>query len=594
MNAPRSYDPQFRIELWSAPRATPRQMEGNAVEERISHTIQISLSESGDSRPLIPRIAGILTQLCGAGCVLIGTVALALMTDQLQGGYLALVLGWISAGILALLCGGLAGRPSSMNLVISAALDASFAGVMFAAAPQLPHWLTMLTAADAAIAASAVTVFAATAALTTVLCLFATPPALRYARVSEAFLRPRQPEIGDSPASSDSGELVVSAEAPSLPVPVGAALHRPSGENSRAARRIPRVLWIGCAGATIGLLAGIAVLTASRGSPLPGRQLNGGSPAMIPGSLQSAGDQQGARDIFAAATAPSAIKTVAPGSELVLTGATNQGPASPTALLDAIHDAIAHSDAITLKMLMVPGAFGFGIGSMGISTGSSEVAARLVADLGPVPDRGFVVTPSEVEIGDEGNHAWIAEELEITAGANSRRFAITMLATMIGKRWSMVAWHWAIRLPDQEIESLVAAGDLAIPEGFEDRINAPADAVEAFRSALSSTAGFAMAVSGRESAFNFGSAPGERLRGGATIRRVFKKLRADLAIREGIIVTAAGAWDPSQTTAPTVAWGAANIEFSTRKHRRILRVLAVMVREHHEWRVVQSQWSDGG
>ena len=53
-------------------------------------------------------------------------------------------------------------------------------------------------------------------------------------------------------------------------------------------------------------------------------------------------------------------------------------------------------------------------------------------------------------------------------------------------------------------------------------------------------------------------------------------------------------WDPTKAAAPDVAWGAANVEFATKSSRRILRVLAVMVKENDEWRLVQTQWSDGG
>lgn len=840
------------------------------------------MSERANTRPVMPRIAGVLTQICGAGCVLVGTVAFALLLDQMDGAYLAILLSWVGAGMLALVCGGLAGRPSPAALVLAAALNASFAGVLFAVASRLSTWLRILTAEDAASASAAVVSFGVASGVGMLTCLIAMPMALRYWRVSEtssaelgpagrlaagsghlnamgqatamAGARGLGPVGGQAPSPestapgfpppvtgafrldpADSGEIVVPAGGAALrpkkggqpqqparvertalpqqpPPPMQQPMHpqmfaspqtgqpafvaagapspfappagpspfsapagtpspyappafappafAPAAQQSAAALPMrsesapappftaaprpesmhvaPRIepqpplrhgyaptpagpgpqppstdpgfedrtpppyfggyqgqrpptaqpgafghehtppptglpalgpqpypqhppqatalappqpqmpagppspyappglahgpgfgqpgaqpafaqgpgfrhdptpplsradvgppepapsrrgMWIAASGLIAGGLIGLVLLVVSTSSSGPS---NGG--ASVGGGSGSATAQNGSDP--KTLVAPGANQPTQPGAT-VSPGGDGPGqtaaaqPRTPGELLDAIHEAARRADAAALEALVIPNAFGFGVKATSISRTGKEVTAAFAADLGSPPGDGFVITPSGAEIGEEGNHAWIAEELEVGAVAEVRRFAITLLATRQNEVWRVVAWHWAVRLPDETIETLVEAGDLPIPEGFDDRLEAPAEAVEAFRAAFSSTESYALAVSPRVTAFNFGSAPGERLKGDS-IRRVFRKLRADIRLSEGVMISAAGSWDPAAAAAPTVAWAAANVEFATRKSRRILRVLAVMVKESDEWRIVQTQWSDGG
>ena len=354
-------------------------------------------------------------------------------------------------------------------------------------------------------------------------------------------------------------------------------LHRaPNFDAQAQPPRSYRGLWIASAALAVGGIVGLIVLLAGGDSPDPaktGPTASASKGASAPRTLAAAGS----------GTAPDEQTTAAAAAAR-----------SPRELLDAVHQAAAHTDVAMIKALAVPTAFGFGVRATSISRTADELSAAFAADLGAPPAEGFTVTPSGLEIGEEGGHAWIAEELEISGNSERRRFTITMLAAQLNGAWRIVAWHWAVRLPDETVELLAERGDLPIPEGFDDRIEAPAEAAEAFRSAFSSTESYSLAISPRATSFNFGSAPGERIQGGDAIRRVFKKLRADIKIREGVIVSAAGSWDPAQAAAPGVAWAAANVEFSTRSSRRILRVLSILVRENDEWRLVQTQWSDGG
>ncbi len=854
----------------------------------------------------MPRIAGVLTQLCGAGCVLVGIVAFALLIDQMDGAYLAILLSWVGAGLMALVLGGLAGRPSPASLMISAALDASFCGVLFAVASRLPVWLRMLEADDASNAAAVVISISVTSGLAMLVSLVATPLALRYWRASAAAaaaassprlaagsligpaallahpgaeLGPESTAPGFPPpvtgaftlGPADSGEIVLPAggvaaakaarkDKPSQPAPMkqartevaslpqqpmppmsaapmppmsanvspyapqgsaaspyaphgagqplaqpgyqgpqghqgpygqpfangplpgqpgapahGAASHEPGPGSFNVGPKLapqpplrrdhtpnplmppqfgqpaayqdeprhPHAAPMGPMGAmgAMGAMGPMGPMDATgpqlgqpfTGGPLPGQPFAGGPLPGQPAFAQPAYGQPTAYGQPAPAALPSFVRTVvqapaptygqpaygqpaygqptgqpfaggplpgqpgsgqpafaqsalrhdatppltrapadgyepsasdgprkgrglwllaagllvgaiaaiaavvvssgeggsgqtaavqldsAKGDGKGLTGAgtpPQQGaaadsataagssgdqpartvarpPASPAELVDAIAAAAARADTAALEALAIPTAFGFGVRATSISRTREALAAAFAADLGAVPADGFVVTPSGLEIGQEGTHAWIATELDVVDGDERRRFAVTLLATAVDDAWKIAAWHWAVRLPDETIEAMAEAGDLPIPEGFDDRIDAPAEAAEAFRAAFSSTDNYGLAISPRVTSFNFGSAPGERIKGGDAIRRVFRKLRADIRIREGVIVTGAGSWDPSQAAAPAVAWAAANVEFTTKKSRRILRVLSILVRENDEWRLVQTQWSDG-
>lgn len=312
-----------------------------------------------------------------------------------------------------------------------------------------------------------------------------------------------------------------------------------------------------------------------------------------------AGDR-GAATPASPANSPAAKTTTSLPAAKTTTAAPAAAPAPPAAapatvedLLEELHRAIARADEKAVQRLLWSKAFAFSVRATGRNDSAEAVASALARDLGAPPAAGFTVEPKGTAIGQEGTAAWIAEELSVRGDGQERTFAVSMLAASSGGTWKIVAWHWAVRLPDEEVERRLEEGELPIPESFDDRLEAPAEAVETFREAFSSPAAFALTVSSRPTAFNFGSAPRERLVGGDSIRRVFRKLSVELALGEGVMVVSSGAWDEAQRAAPQVAWAAANVEFVAKRSRRHLRVLAVMVREGEEWRIVQTQWSDG-
>jgi hypothetical protein len=155
-------------------------------------------------------------------------------------------------------------------------------------------------------------------------------------------------------------------------------------------------------------------------------------------------------------------------------------------------------------------------------------------------------------------------------------------------------------VPDATAERLAILGALAVPVAVPDVTTGVAVTAEAVRAAFASRAEFAAARSERSDGFNFGSAPGERIVGGASVRRVFGRLKAEIRVHDGVRVVTGDAWDPAQRAAgPTIAVAIANVDFTAKTRAATdltqpFRVLGVFLKEDGQWRIVQTQWSHGG
>ncbi|HEX7843447.1 MAG TPA: hypothetical protein VF469_38505, partial [Kofleriaceae bacterium] len=214
------------------------------------------------------------------------------------------------------------------------------------------------------------------------------------------------------------------------------------------------------------------------------------------------------------------------------------------------------------------------------------------------PFGGFTVASKALAVGEDRGHAWIAEQLDVGgAGRPVRSFAITELAALIDGSWQIVALHWATPVDDATAERLAILNRLPAPRPIADRHDGPAELDQAVRAAFASRAEFAEARSERPDAFNIGSG-GERARG-AAIKRIFGKLKAQLRIHDGARVVAGSAWDPAQKATPWIGWAALNVDFTSKTRAatdvtQTFRVLAILVKEAHGWKIVQTQWSNGG
>ena len=235
-----------------------------------------------------------------------------------------------------------------------------------------------------------------------------------------------------------------------------------------------------------------------------------------------------------------------------------------------------------------------------VATHSPRTSNTTSHDLGELPPNGFTVESKFQSIGEAENHAWIALELEVSApGSPARRFAITELAAVVDGNWQVVAWHWSIPVPDATAERLAILGTLPAPKPVINMATAPKDVETAIRAAFASRSAFAAARSERTDGFNFGSAPNERIVGGAQVKKVFGRIKAEIKLHDGMRIVSGDMWDPAQKGAPVIAFAVSNVDFTTKTRAatdltQTFRVLAVFLKEGSEWKIVQTQWSHGG
>jgi hypothetical protein len=268
-------------------------------------------------------------------------------------------------------------------------------------------------------------------------------------------------------------------------------------------------------------------------------------------------------------------------------------------LIGAQHAAIANADRVALAGYLSPSVFGFGVDAEEIADGRDAVATQLVHDLGEPPVGGFTLQSRTLAIGELRNHAWISEELEVAAaGHATRRFAISELAVALDGRWLVVALHWATPVDDATAERRAILGTLPVLIPIPDRDDGAGELAQAVRAAFASRTAFASARSRRPDAFNLGSG-GERAHGGDAIKRLFTKLKAQIRIHDGVRVVTGSAWDPAQRGDPWIGWAAVNVDFTSKTRAATevtqpLRVLAILIKEDASWKLVQTQWSNGG
>jgi SnoaL-like protein len=501
------------------------------------------------------RLAGVLTQLACAGCLLLGTIAFVLVQQNHSGGA-ALAIVWALAAMVALVLGGLMSRGGLIAVIGSAALDLGLGSTLVAFDyGDLRSLLRVLPTSDVDTIADIVTAFGGGMIAIGVVCLIAIPQAIRYGR----WLR-------TEPSNTMPGYPVV-----------GSLWHMPAAPDERRSRRR---MYFALAGFAIGFGAGVGVLVSSTA----GR----GLPAAKPGVLVA--------------------KPVADAGVVVATPTTDAAPVEPAppgqpalpdveTFLAAERTALANADAKALEGMLVPNAFGFGIDADGVADGRAAMLEQLKRDLGAEP---VTIEAKALHVGQEKNHAWIAEELEIESpGRGTRRVAFTQLAAGTGGKWQVVAWSWGQLVPDSVAERITVLGTAprttAVPAG----VDGPKELDAMLRAAFGSRAAYIDARSERDDAFNVGSAPGERVAGGERIKQVFTRFRAEFRIHDNVHGTAGAAWDPAQKSAPWIAFAAVDVDltFKTRAQTDLtqtFRVLAVAVREGTTWRLVQTQWSHGG
>lgn len=545
------------------------------------------------------RIAGLLTQLLAAGCLLLGTIAFVLVQQNKTGGA-GLVGVWAFGALIGLVFGGLMGRGGLISLVLCAMLDITFGVVLLTLDPEaLRSLLRVLPASDVEAIGGVLTAAGGAQLAAFVLCLLAIPQALRYTRWMHAETEPR---LASSTARGFPPPPVSAAHGSVWQMPLVAP------EESRSRRR----LYFALAGFAVGFGAGIGVLVSSSSPSRPVgaaavptkgsavRPGSGGAPEQPAAGVAEVGSGSGG----SGGSAGVSIDANARGSNTPdAPGAAGQAPASIGDLVQAQRAALVAGDLTALARMLSPTAFGFGIDADEAGVGRIALEQMLRKDLGALVEGGAKVDVRYQASGDAHDHAWLAFELEIAPKkrglTGARRFAVTQLAAWIDGAWQIVAWHWATPVLDETAERMAVLGTKPAPKPIESVVDGPAALGAAVRAAFGSRKSFAAARSEHAKGFNFGSGKGERIVGGAAVKKVFGRLRADLRLHDGVHVAAAGSWDPAQKAAPQVAFAAANVDFTTKTKAatsltHTFRVLAVLLFEDGDWKIVQTQWSHGG
>ena len=557
------------------------------------------------------RLAGALTQVSCGACLLIGTIAIVLV-QQTKVGSIAPVAFWLLAAMAGLVFGGLIYRGGLVSMLVATVIDVGFGLILLAIEyDTLRGLLRILPASDVATIGDGLDVAGFVMLGAGALCVLAVPQGIRYAQWFRG-------------AAAVRTAMSTARGFPPPPVPARTSAYIiPAEERPETRRRLYMIL----GGLAIGVGAGVGAMvsstrpassTATTELPPP-TAATSTAPRSQPPAKPAAETAPRADESVAPAIAPPAppappVPPPANADPTVAQGGGGAVAADPPGagdarvikpresvdhMLAAQRAAIANADTNALSALLSTRAFAFGVDADEVAEGRDAIAAQLTRDLGELPAGGFTVDSRALTIGQERGHAWIAEELELTTpGRERRRLAITELAAAIDGQWLIVAMHWATPVDDTTAERLAILKTMPTPHPIADRRDGADELETAVRAAFASRATFAEAFSERPDAFNFGSG-GERVRGGFAIKRIFSKLRAQIRMHDGARVVAGSFWDPSQKTAPWIGWAAINVDFTSKTRAatditQTFRVLAVLLKDGADWKIVQTQWSNGG
>ncbi len=586
------------------------------------------------------RPAAALVQLSAAFALLLGTIAFVLVTQNASGGQ-AYVVAWAGAAMAAIVVGGLMPRGGLVAVLAAASIVAVFGAVIIALpADTLRSLLRILPASDVSMISNVLRIAAIVMFAAAALSLASIPQARRYHHAL------REAEANEAQASGSGTGVQIStpripstrpAAPPPPPAPpalvgvpppqIGASwnvgapppLRRP-GEDARSAPggatmpgsagttmpgwepargpirtyttmqlRAPEVeaasrrrVYFAIGGLAVGVGVGIGILVSSMTVPREIDDAAASSPRadrVTPGS-----------DARSGSAGPASTVATMPTAQNAVTAPPIAAPPIPVQdHLETQHGLLAKADAHALANLATPTVIGWGIGADDVIDGRESYEAVLLELLADTPPDGFRVESRSVTIGGLGRHAWIAEELDLGTGDGRRRLAVTQLCAFAQGTWNTIAVHWAIPVADEIAERRAVLGTMPRLTPVTDLAQGGDQLGAVVRAMFASRTAFAAARSEREDAFNFGSAPGERVLGGARIRSLFGKLRAELGLRGGIRAIADD----------RVAAAALTVDFTHRTKAateitQAFRVLAILVQEGDRWMIVQTQFSHPG
>jgi hypothetical protein len=503
-------------------------------------------------------IAGAATQIVGASYLVLGLASLPVAHD-LHAGTHSLIAS-IVAAVAAIVCGTLVYRGRLIPLALAAGLDVGFGVGLPRGSSAVSSILRVLPATDSGTAETLVTVGAIAMFSAAIACIVAIPSALKLRAWARGELARRESfRAGAEPRGRvPSGDIPPAA---STLKGLGPAKLMPTQVINLpgTGRRKPLVI-IGVAVSLIAL--GIVIITAATGD----------SPATT--AKSGSGSGSGSKVI--------AKQPIDAGAPVVVIDAAPEPP-HVDELVTRFHAALASAKAADLGLLFDSKVFAFGTLANEVAEGRDAVVEVVRHDLGTPPAHGFDVTVRFTQLAHTDDVAWIAEELKV----GEHTFEITAVAGISDNAWTIAALQIATAMPNETAYRLGRDGQLVMPDAIPDSHD-ESELAKAMRTAFASKPSFVAARSARADAFNFGSAPGERMIGGDAIKRVFEHIRATMRLHDAVKVGTIGA---------AGGWGAANVEFTDADRdgtqvTQTFRVLVAWVHEGADWRIVQTQFSN--
>ncbi len=510
-------------------------------------------------------VSGVLTQVVGAACLILNAASLPFAHDLHARTHS--IVASIIAALATVICGTLVYRGRLIPLALAAGLDLGFGIGLPRGSAAVGALLHVLPSGDAATASTLVTIAAVVMFIAAILCVLAIPTALRlrtWARGElEREARAARGAEGERAKRASTG-AIIPASASTLKGVGPEVLPTQVLHLSRKGK--PYVI-VGVAVALIAL--GIVVISAASSSNDAGSSAASGS-----ASARAASGSSGA-----------SAATVDAGALAAMGDAAPVPPADPPVdeISARLHLALEHVAPAELALLFDSHAFAFGVGAHDVAQGRDAVVALLRRDLGTPPRKGFTVSTKFARAGHDGDVGWIAEELEV----GGETFVTTAVVGLRDGAWTIAALHWAQAVRNEDAYRLARDGQLEVPDAIPDTHD-ESPLGQAMRTGFASRPSFVAARSTRPDAVNFGSAPGERVLGGDTIRKVFGRLQATLHLHDAVAVGLVGAHG---------GWGAANVDFTDADKdgtevTQTFRVLVAWLEEPDGWRMVQSQWSN--
>ncbi|MEP6862471.1 MAG: nuclear transport factor 2 family protein [Deltaproteobacteria bacterium] len=504
-------------------------------------------------------VAGVATQVVGAACLVLNLASLPFAHDVHARTHS--IIASVVAALATVVCGTLVYRGRLIPLALAAGLDIGFGIGLPRGSAAVGTLLHVLSPGDVATANTLVTIGSVVMFVSAIICILAIPAALRLRAWARAELAREELAVRGA-----EGEKAKRASISAI-IPAAASTLKGVGPKLMPTqvihlnRRGKPWLIIGVAVSLVAI--GIVVISAATGSSssttaMEGMKISGS------GSIRTASGSAVAI-VVDAGVAIDAAPTDPPVEEITA----------------RFHLALQSLNADELALLFDAKAFAFGVEAHDVAEGRDAVVAMLRHDLGTTPNHD--VAARFAQTGHEGDAGWFAEEIKIGA----KVFVATGVVGLREGAWSIAALDWSVAMANAEAYKAARDGTLERPDAIPDAHD-ESDLAKAMRTGFASKPSFVAARSTRPDAMNFGSAPGERVQGGETIKRIFGKLKATIRLHDAVAVGTVGAKG---------GWGAANVEFTDADRdgtevTQTFRVLVAWVQESGGWRMVQSQWSN--